>query len=1437
MAPAVPGRLPLDFSSALAKKAEQVAADLEDHAGGPSGWRPLRLIFRHFWLFDQEAFRFVHGRLFLRGANASGKSTVLAAAVPLVLDGNRARHRLDTFGGSGRTLQYFLLGPESAAREDDEAFYHEQRTGYIALEFVRPAPADGGSRHLTIGIGLHCSRHRDSLPVTFWGFCIHDGRRIGLDLDVVGTDGTALRRQDLEQVLGTGGRVVSTESAYRDLVNDALFGFDDAADLSHLLRLLLELRAPKLNRDMGPRVVSELLADSLPPVDTSLFAQLRTILEQIDDHTDRCAELRRRHAAVSRLDDAITLVQSRRAEACAARYLEALGRLRQARAWVEASADQWRQAEAAWRAAQAHKQATEAQAQVVDGQLQALRESQVLKAEEALASAGTRLGRAEGRVRDRARRVAELEARSAQTAQDAQRQQAHWVERACALHERADAYLARAEATAWPLARDAAHAAHAALEPAWSAPGGGEPDPSRDVRAAWFSQAAAAREGALLAVRSQLMEHERAEARQRTVQARFDLAHDHTREAREVQAAAEQTLSMMAEEAATAVRGWWTDLAALRLDAAPVEVVGDRLRAFRNLRVAIGTGLEPPRVAIEAGLQPLRAAIAQHRREADRQRVALQRRHDDCATALTAKEQELQAWEAQTEATPGRSAGTLAARAHLSAAGIAARPFYETRELDPTLPPEAAARIEAACEQAGLLDALVVAPAALTLAQTCLAAAGLGDVFLTDTQAAAQALTAAEAAAAFPLTAPDPVPTGAVTEAGRATDRPAETRFQPNGTWRHGVLGGVSATADLAAGPRYFGVENRRQRHRERLAQLRAEREAMSQELAAAQTALQEATVAKDLADGEAEALAHLPALAKLDQATIRAFDSTTRAKQAQRAEDAEGTALSEAAQEVSLALRALEALQEPLPETRGRTAAGLDGLVAVLRAAVDACRETAAAVQGLNDAEAGLRAARAAVATAHGDLEAARTELQADQADMGREQAAERELRDLIESPEGRQERERYRFLRQEELRLRDAVRLAAEETATLAERAAHAGERQQAAEAAAAAAAAPEDGERQALEAQLAAYPTLAHHLEALRAGPAGAEVGARALLSRRHEDDRQLERITADLSKARVEFVRVEVESREALADYLPEWNAELDLVRLRGAGPAIWPFHLREELRVQRLQGEELLRESERQLYEDFLLHQLRESLHTRIRATEDWTEDINRDLREAPLSSGEVLALRWAPVPGAGIAAHLGLLRADPAMLRPEERQALGDAFRGEVERVRREDREQSSELGFAEALEEAMDYRRWFRFEIVSRAPHQKPTIIDDRRFSTRSGAEKSLALVLPLVAAAAARYDLARPDAPRLIAFDEAFAGVDLRNVGESLGFLCRFGFSWVMASERLWGVGAALPAAATYELMRRGNVVVALPFLWDGARLVDIGAALAGDTAEGGA
>ncbi len=83
---------------------------LQDQAGGPLGYRLRRIILTNFWLYGQQEFEIPHGRLFLAGENASGKSTVLTAALPLGLDGDLRPNHLDTFGGRERHMEYYVLG-------------------------------------------------------------------------------------------------------------------------------------------------------------------------------------------------------------------------------------------------------------------------------------------------------------------------------------------------------------------------------------------------------------------------------------------------------------------------------------------------------------------------------------------------------------------------------------------------------------------------------------------------------------------------------------------------------------------------------------------------------------------------------------------------------------------------------------------------------------------------------------------------------------------------------------------------------------------------------------------------------------------------------------------------------------------------------------------------------------------------------------------------------------------------------------------------------------------------------------------------------------------------------------------------------------------------------------------------------------------------------
>ena len=104
----------------------------------------------------------------------------------------------------------------------------------------------------------------------------------------------------------------------------------------------------------------------------------------------------------------------------------------------------------------------------------------------------------------------------------------------------------------------------------------------------------------------------------------------------------------------------------------------------------------------------------------------------------------------------------------------------------------------------------------------------------------------------------------------------------------------------------------------------------------------------------------------------------------------------------------------------------------------------------------------------------------------------------------------------------------------------------------------------------------------------------------------------------------------------------------------------------------------------------------------------------------------------------------------------------------------------------------------------------------------TVSGGEKAMAMYVPLFSAVAAKYQAARDDAPRLISLDEAFAGVDGRNIRDMFKLMSEFHFNFIINSQVLWGDCDTLDALAIYQLIRPNNAkfVTVMPYLWNGKK-----------------
>jgi uncharacterized protein YPO0396 len=136
-----------------------------------------------------------------------------------------------------------------------------------------------------------------------------------------------------------------------------------------------------------------------------------------------------------------------------------------------------------------------------------------------------------------------------------------------------------------------------------------------------------------------------------------------------------------------------------------------------------------------------------------------------------------------------------------------------------------------------------------------------------------------------------------------------------------------------------------------------------------------------------------------------------------------------------------------------------------------------------------------------------------------------------------------------------------------------------------------------------------------------------------------------------------------------------------------------------------------------------------------------------------------------------------------------------------------------------EHLQMTLDYRRWFRFRIFQLKGSER-TELTRKTHSRDSGGEKSVTLHLPLLAAYHALLTGARADAPRLVALDEAFAGIDRSGQQQLLEVLDDgFDMDFMLTSEKLWCFEPQVHRLGVYQLRRfEGAPIAAVHWRWWG-------------------
>jgi uncharacterized protein (TIGR02680 family) len=1351
--------------------------------------QPIRCGVVNIWDFVDEEFCFGDGRLVLRGDNGTGKTKVLELVYPFVLDGRIDARRLNPFASEARTMKSNLLW-----RGQDTAY------GYAWMEFARRDPVVGTvSDPVTVGIGLRAQKHNEK--VNTWFFVV--AGRVGVDFSLIGPDDRPLTRAELIARLGPDA-VIDRSRDHRAAVDRALFGLGTER-FEQLLSLLLTLRRPKLAEGLDPAKLSETLRDGLRPLDERLIDEAARSFDALE-------AVQRRLDALVAADEGI-----RSFLAVYSTYVRTHARLEVNQ--VDARRRAAREAARSVEHARAEHQEAEKAVAVAARQLRDARTD--------LAGTRTRIEglkdceayRQHGQIADLERHVATWRA----AVRDAEGD----VGRCDADRERA---AREADAAGARVTELAARQSRASAELAGAARGAGVDWAVDDNEPEGFSvrltARVTARRDAVREVGQAMDARDRAEHALTIARRRVAEAEEAFGRAQEQLAAAEAAVATARELLQDALGSWD---AGYRGELASLEVEG----ALPTLLDAVG-GDEPesPVAILDRMCDPARRRL-----------------HTDDAL-LVARTRELSGRLADERATRERIAAERddapAAHPHRRAdrAGRAGAPLWRLVRFADGVGAAEQGPVEEALAAAGLLDAWVapapeagfvdddaalepLAPSARPRGRT------LADLLVVeDQQHVAPQRVAALLGSVAVL---DGVADGGADRVadGGADERAGEAAGGAVGTdgrYRIGVLSG-SARKPAAE---FVGATARAARRAARLAVCDARIAAVESDLSEARAAREGIRLAGQALDAARDALpAVRPLLAALRRRNDAAAALVPRREELDRAlgaADAAGAARSDAQRRV-----ALLAAQRSLPTDRdglGAVDRALTGMEMSGREVADARRAVAAGQREAQEAAARRQREQARYDDALHRRDRAslvheehRQRLDALRANVGAE--AEQVMRDLAAA------QDRLSRLENDERWAEEAL-TAARVRSTSAETAAR--ERR--------------SGLVTALTELAGAARRLAPYarpevLAVVRPGAdvtwpaeaadwpepsAAADSGADPVPAPVTELEKVITDATGGLSPtensvkqttSRLTAALETLDRQLALAghEYRPEWDAADEIITVRvlddEGRSSVSAFALRvaEHRRTQEL----LLSDAERKVLEDALLTRLSSQIFERTVDARDLSRRMDAEMRTRRTSSGATVGVRWELDDGLDPEqrAVLHLLEKDASRLGPEELARLRDHFASRISAARARD----TQRPYHELLAEVLDYRRWrqFAFSLVRPDGEERLT---KTRHSSLSGGEQSVSLHLPLFAAAHTTFGSGRQDCPRLIALDEAFAGVDETGTAELLGLAVQFDLDMFMTGYNLWVTYPQVPAAAHYDLARdaKAHTVSSLLMLWDG-------------------
>jgi uncharacterized protein (TIGR02680 family) len=1344
-------------------------------------WMMNRAGLLNFWYYDDEIFTFSNGKLLLRGTNGSGKSVTMQSFIPVLLDGKKTPDRLDPFGSKARKMEDYLLGEKDVVDRDE-------RTGYLFLEYKK----QNTEQYLTTGIGMQAKRHKG---IKSWYFLITDNRRIGIDFELAHTHGgdrVPLSAKELENRISTGGYVVHSQSEYMELVNRYVFGFQSIEAYEDLIKLLIQLRSPKLSKDFKPTVIYEILESALPPLTDDELRHLSDTIESLDQAKQQLDQLEREYESTKRL------VKQYHA------YNE-LMMYERAREWQFALKKRDDAESERNRLAKAIEQLTTDIEGLEKDKIRYRKQKELAKAEsERLQNHEVwRLESEKTKIQERALELSK-EIKALEAKWDQKKAQYRETQKAC---EREEDTLHQAEKSQQEILEELAYDAE---DTAFSAHETNAQDYARLKEddfdfSVWHKEVED--HDALLAMLKQLAEdadrlkaeHERLERQSSEKKRELD-------ECRQELDHLKQWFNEQKQVLEENIFQWIKHHPELTI---PQDRLQEVMRAMQGL-------YDTHRYDDVRG--PLVDAINDYTAELKTKIRLKENEKRAKEEAIQAAEADLNYWRTLKIPQPERPEETERFRQELEEKATPYLPFYAAVEFQDHVTDEQKERLEAALKKTGILDSLITAESVIPQHDSVigrkprLLEPTLADFLRPD------------------VDADSPVSSDVIDEVLRSIPlTPDDGLFHIDADGRY-TIGCLSGHAPIEGSSKYIGRSSRKRYQKEKidecLAQLealRAEWEALHQEVIQLEAALEEA-------DGLRQTL---PSDKDLSDLFYQIESTTRRMKDLQETLTALDQEYKAVHQQFRLVRSELQAKGGHLNLTLTDEALGL--AQKAFKHYRKNIHQLETATQVFRFAKRRLDDLRHRLREIEADLDEIKgnANIKTDQLSLAQLEVASIEKQLKLQGIDDvrRRIQDVQRALNEAEHQM-EAINRTLPEKVT--EKRNH--------------------EEKKALaEVKCRFWSRMADVWEKMVKAEATLgfiEIEAiepEAILTQlRHAEKYDRAKVSEQLSKAFINEQQFLTEYRMfeyAVDTERPDWFDEEDggefdpfkraweqmksrrLIQMEYLGQRVSPYFVQSTLAKEIEDQKIWLDEQDRRLYEDIVVNSVGVILRRRIQRAEKWVQEMDKIMRSRDSSSGLTFSIAWKPLTAEteeelDTKDLVKLLQRNSKFLSEEDLNKITKHFQSKIERAKELIQLRSEGATLHQVLKEVLDYRKWFAFVLSYQRVNEPKRELTNTAFFKFSGGEKAMAMYIPLFTAAYSRYGEAGKMSPYIISLDEAFAGVDENNIRDMFEVVEQLGFNYIMNSQALWGDYDTISSLSICELVRPKNAdyVTVIRYHWNG-------------------